>query len=259
MVECFAANGQQIRITATSQVKMRIGNVSLNATVLAVKDSDCAFPMILGSDLMEEVCKLGHVLAFDQNQGTVTVNNVNVTSTVQGLQNDGGYVCASGGKALRVRLNVNNCKVEALFDTGCFLSFLSTVLARQLQLCIDYDDIKGAVVANGSRIFFIDSAFAKIQLRDRSIWHRVCITEKENCPAPFVMGTDLIRLLAPDHRIVLDFNQRKVRFADDQLDFINAIVDEYVNDQKPPLTLRVPDDVELQPRSDIAIVVEFCG
>ena len=90
------------------------------------------------------------------------------------------------------------------------------------------------------------------------VWHRVYVTEDRNSPASMVMGTDLIGILAPDHRVVLDFAQRKIRFANDALEFVNAVVeDNFVNAERR-LRLKVAEDVHLKPRSDNFVKVEFC-
>lgn len=254
--QCETVPDMNRSVVGKANVCMQIGQCYFNISVLALRDFEGVQSATLGRDATELMHNLGHTFSVESDAKAVKVGGVRIPFMRQKQDGEEHVVCSTG-KALRVQVTVNNHELEALFDTGASLTILGRPEAEQLGLSLNRSEARSASTANGSRMFFEGSTYAKIQLRNRSIWYKVYVAQERYCPAPLVMGMDLIRLLAPDE-VKLNFKSKKVQFEHDELDFVNALLDEKLTKSNAFLRLKVPQDLLLKPRSDNFIEAEFC-
>ncbi|KAH7706956.1 hypothetical protein AAVH_25811 [Aphelenchoides avenae] len=247
-----AANGSKIDVLGEARINICCAEFKFEIVVVVVTEAHSPFPVIFGADLIRRICDTGHTIGVDVNAGRVHIDGHYFSTQVFGLP-------AGQHRVNRVKIRINGRQVEALFDTGCTLTFCSESAAKELKMRPSpaQPETKTAVTATGDRMFFGKSAFAKINLQHREIYHRIYVTRDEHSPAPVVLGTDIMQVLAPDNTISLDFGRRKVTFATETLDFVNLILDEQLVVKDPAIRLELLRDTIVGPRTDMVAPVCF--
>ncbi|KAH7708676.1 KRAB-A domain-containing protein [Aphelenchoides avenae] len=168
------------------------------------------------------------------------------------------YSMRSARPSLEVVMKVNGHEEACLFDTGCNVTYISRdilplVGSPQLQP----SRLPTARTANGGIVGFEASVELPIQLRNRAVNHRFHVTAPQNCPSKIVIGTDAMKKLAVNRRIVIDLEEAQILLDDEAVDmvqplaFINALVQEMEQQaDEQPLIARVAAEVVIPPRGD---------
>ncbi|EYB98190.1 hypothetical protein Y032_0133g1756 [Ancylostoma ceylanicum] len=107
--------------------------------------------------------------------------------------------------------------IVALLDTGVSITFLDEKKLSHLNANITHEKIPPAKAANGSEIPFIGYTYIPIVFGNQTIAQKVMITKNGFCPAPLVIGMDL--LYQVNTSIRLDMQKKLFPLVEQQFQF----------------------------------------
>uniref|UniRef100_A0A8R1HJN8 Retrotransposon gag domain-containing protein n=1 Tax=Caenorhabditis japonica TaxID=281687 RepID=A0A8R1HJN8_CAEJA len=70
-----AANGSTIQFLGTTKSTINIGNLQVKHDILVSKDSDCPAPMLIGTDVMEKINKIGHNVSINLHKKQIFIGS----------------------------------------------------------------------------------------------------------------------------------------------------------------------------------------
>ncbi|KAH7722916.1 hypothetical protein AAVH_09572 [Aphelenchoides avenae] len=152
-------------------------------------------------------------------------NEEAVEATTSSASQSHIYSVHSTRPNLEVLMNINGHREACLFDTGCSITYLSKDILPLLL--------------------------------NRTATQRFHVPAPQNCPSKIVIGTDAMKKLAVNRKIIIDLEEAQILLDDETVEmiqplaFINALVEDIQQQaEELPLIARVAAETIIPPRGD---------
>lgn len=153
-----------------------------------------------------------------------------------------------------VPVHINGSPVVCLLDTGSSISFMKIATLQQLkgQNLKPTKSPRTARTANGSQFSFIGRTQTVISFGSLHIKHEMLVTNNNNCPAPALLGSDLIKRASTlGHSITLELKENKAFLGKEEIPLLAPGDKGHQNGAT--YSVKATEECILKPQSDTMI------
>lgn len=154
---------------------------------------------------------------------------------------------------LYIPVNLSGFPARALFDSGSSVTYARASIVQAAGVPIQPTSVPHGRAANNTQIRFLGTAGVILTMGNTTLRTTILVSEDSMCPTDIILGLDTMQLL--NQPITLNFRENKISLLNDELKFINAILDD-AEAEPTPLKVRVARTTVLEPRTDSIIAAK---